>query len=70
MVSLMLPSGVVLLHTAPGHAFLQLDVYGENCSSLRVEGASEGEKMPRKEDQVQERNRSWLVDSNSEKLRR
>lgn len=65
MVSLMLPSGVPLLHTALGHAYLQLDVYEENGSSTRVRGASEGEKMPKKEDEVQERNRSWLVDGNS-----
>jgi len=65
MVSLMLPSGVPLLHTAAGHVFLQLDVYGENCCSPKVQGASEGEKMPKKEGEVQERNRSLLGDGNS-----
>lgn len=64
MVSLMHPSGVPL-HSAPGHAFLQLDVYRENHSSPKVQTTSGGEKMSRKEDEAQERNGSWLVDGNS-----
>lgn len=61
----MLPSGVPLLCAAPGHTFQQLDVYGENCSRPRVKGASGGEKIPRTEDEIQERNGSCLVDDNS-----
>lgn len=49
---------------------LQLDVYGENCSSPKVQIASEDDKMARKKDDVQERNRSCLVNGNSLKLRR
>lgn len=48
---------------------LQPDVYRENCSSPKVQVASEEEKIARQKDDVQERNRSWLVNGNNLKLR-
>lgn len=61
----MLPSSVPFLREAPGHAFLQLDAYRDNHSIPRVQGATEVEKIPRKEGEIQERNGSCIIDGTS-----